>query len=61
MATTIYLKDIPEKVYNEICKEQANMKIKVGAKLNQSKAVVKMLKDYIRCKELNKFKSENEQ
>lgn len=58
MATTIYLKDIPEKVYNEICKEQTNMKIKVGAKLNQSKAVVKMLKDYIRCKEQNNFKSD---
>lgn len=60
MAKTIYLRDIPEKVYNAISREQANMKINVGAKLNQSKAVIKMLKDYIRCKELNNYKSENE-
>lgn len=43
-----------------ISTEQANMKIKTGATLNQSKAVIKMLRDYLRCKDQNNFKSDTE-
>lgn len=60
MATTIYLRDIPEKIYKEVCREQARIKINTGATLNQSKTIIKMLRDYIRCKEQNNFKSEGE-
>jgi hypothetical protein len=60
MASTIYLKDIPDKIMKAISTEQANMKIRTGATLNQSKAVIKMLRDYLRCREQNNFKSETE-
>lgn len=60
MANTIYLKDIPAKVMTEITKEQAYLKINFGKSLNQSKVVLKMLKDYIRCREQNNFKIDAE-
>lgn len=60
MATTIYLKDIPEKIMKAIDKEQADLKIKFGQSLNQSKTVIKMLRDYIRCREQNNFKTDGE-
>jgi len=60
MAKTIYLEDIPEKVMKSILKEQAHFKINFGLNLNQSKTVIKMLKDYIRCREMNNFKTEKD-
>lgn len=60
MAQTIYLKDIPAKVMTEINKEQAYLKVNFGKSLNQSKIVLKMLKDYIRCKEQHNFKIDGE-
>jgi hypothetical protein len=58
MANTIYLKEIPDKVMKAITKEQADMRVNFGTSLNQSKVVIKMLKDYIRCREQNNFKSD---
>jgi hypothetical protein len=56
MANTILVKDIPEKILKEIDKEQAAFKIHTGTILNQSKAVIKMLRDYIKCRDTNNFK-----
>lgn len=56
MATTILLRDIPKKIEDAIDDEQSNYKKLTGAKLNQSKAVLKMLKDYLKCKVDNNFK-----
>lgn len=60
MANTIYLKDIPEKIMRAITKEQADLKVNFGKSLNQSKTVIKMLRDYIKCKDQNNFKSDGE-
>lgn len=60
MTKTIYLKDIPEKVMKAVDKEQADLKVKFGLSLNQSKTVIKMLRDYIRCREQNNFKTDGE-
>lgn len=59
MATTILLKDIPKKISDEITKEQAAYKLKTDIIISQSSAVIKMLRDYIRCKEQNNFKPEH--
>ncbi len=55
MANTI----LPENVLKEISKEQAAHREKSGTLLNQSKAVIKMLRDYIRCRNLNNFKADS--
>lgn len=60
MAKTIYVKDIPEKVMKAIEKEQADLKVKFGQSLNQSKVVIKMIRDYVRCREQNNFKTDGE-
>lgn len=60
MGNTIYLKEIPDKVMKAITKEQADIRVNFGTSLNQSKVVIKMLKDYIRCREQNNFKSDGE-
>jgi hypothetical protein len=56
MAKTIMLKDIPKQVQKAIAKQQSDHYDIFDIKLNQSQAVIKMLKDYIRCKEENNFK-----
>lgn len=43
-----------------IIKEQADLRVNFGTSLNQSRVVIKMLKDYIRCREQNNFKSDGE-
>lgn len=58
MASSILLKDIPTKIQQAIDEEQSQYKKNTGAKLNQSKAVLKMLKDYLKCKSDNNFKPE---
>lgn len=58
MANTILVKDIPEKIFKEISKEQGNYRENTGGILSQSKAVIKMLRDYIKCKADNNFKPE---
>lgn len=60
MADTILLKDIPATIMNAIDDEQRDYKKNHSVKLNQSKAVIKMLRDYIRCKTQNKFKPDAE-
>ena len=59
MTKTIYLEDIPEKIMTFILQEQSEAKIKNDVKLNQSKTVIKMLRDYKRCKEQNNFQGDN--
>lgn len=56
MASTILVKDIPSNIVKEIDKEQAAYKAHTGVILNQSNTVIKMLRDYIRCKDKNNFK-----
>lgn len=58
MAASILLKDIPDKIQIAIDEEQSNYKKNTGVILNQSKAVLKMLKDYLKCKSDNNFKPE---
>lgn len=58
MANSILLKDIPKKIQDAIDDEQTVYKKNYGAKLNQGKAVLKMLKDYLKCKADNNFKPE---
>ena len=58
MATTILLKEIPENILKEISKEQAEHREKSGTLLNQSKAVIKMLRDYVKCRNQNNFKAD---
>lgn len=58
MAETILLKDIPKKITDAITDEQTAYKKNTGAILNQSKAVIKMLRDYLKCKSDNNFKPE---
>lgn len=58
MANTILVKDIPEKIMKEVTKEQASHRENTGGILNQSKAVIKMLRDYIKCKTDNNFNPE---
>lgn len=58
MANTILVKDIPEKIQKEIDKEQVAYKLYTGVILNQSNVVIKMLRDYIKCKEQNNFKAD---
>lgn len=60
MASTILVKDIPQTILKEINKEQAAYKDYTGVILNQSKAVIKMLRDYIKCRERNNFKPDPE-
>ncbi|MBA3830071.1 MAG: hypothetical protein H0X33_14110 [Taibaiella sp.] len=57
MASTILLKDLPEEVYREVIKEQGKVKAHIGTQYSLSKTVVKMLKDYTRCRKENNFKS----
>lgn len=59
MATTILLKEIPDNILKEILKEQSLHREKSGMLLNQSKAVIKMLRDYCRCKDVNNFKADS--
>lgn len=56
MASTILLKDIPQKIFDEIEKEQVSYKAKTKIRISQSSAVIKMLREYIRCREVNNFK-----
>ncbi len=58
MAKSILLKEITPKIQQAIDDEQSQYKKNTGAKLNQSKAVMKMLKDYLKCKTDNNFKPE---
>lgn len=56
MAATILLRDIPKNVQKAVAKQQSDHYDIFDIKLNQSQAVIKMLKDYIRCKSENNFK-----
>ncbi len=56
-ASSIYLKDIPENLFDEILKEQSEFRLNRGWGINKSKTVIKMLTDYLKCKEQNNFKS----
>lgn len=58
MASSITVENIPEDLYREIIKEQGKVKIYTGTQFNLSKTVIKMLKDYIKCKKANNFSSE---
>lgn len=58
MASTILLRDIPKKIQDDIDDEQVAYKKISGVKLNQSKIVLKMLKDYKKCRTDNNFKPE---
>lgn len=60
MANTILVKDIPDKILKEISKEQAAHRENTGGILNQSKAVIKMLRDYLKCKSDNNFKPDSQ-
>lgn len=60
MASTILVKDIPKNIVDEIDNEQKAYKKHTGVLLNQSKAVIKMLRDYIKCREKNNFKPDPE-
>lgn len=59
MASTILLKDIPKKIFDEIEKEQTVYKAKTDIRISQSSAVIKMLRDYLRCRDQNNFKAEH--
>lgn len=56
MPSTILLRNIPEDVYKEIIKEQSRIKLDMGRSLSLDRTIVKMLKDYKKCKEQNNFK-----
>lgn len=60
MASTIMLKNIPNELYLEILKEQGKVKIYRASNYSLSRTVIKMLKDYIKCREQNNFKGSNE-
>lgn len=58
MAGSILLQGIPEDIYKEIIREQGKVKVHIGTQYNLSKTVLKMLRDYIKCRKDNNFKSE---
>lgn len=60
MAKSITLMNIPEDVYKEVIREQGKIKAHYGSQYNLSKTIVKMLRDYIKCRKDNNFKSNEE-
>lgn len=58
MATSILIKDLPDKIFKEIVKEQQDHQLKYSTIISQSNAVIKMLRDYIKCKNDNNFRAE---
>lgn len=58
MATSILIKDLPDKIFKEIVKEQQDHQLKYSTIISQSNAVIKMLRDYIKCKNENNFRAE---
>ncbi len=55
MALKILVKDIPVEVMKDINREQTRWLSITGSYLSQSRAVIKMLRDYKKCRDQNKF------
>lgn len=60
MANSVLVEQIPKKIQDAIDDEQTAFKKATGVKLNQSKAIIKMLRDYLRCKSDHNFKPPTE-
>jgi hypothetical protein len=61
MASTIYVNKIPADIMKAIAQEQGRVQESRGTRPSQSQTVVKMLRDYLRCRKDNKFNPDEQQ
>lgn len=62
MVKSILLKEIPAQIAQAITDEQNRIHAERGTRLSQSATVIKMLRDYIKCRQASGFKPDtNEQ
>lgn len=61
MASTVLVSKIPADIVKAIAQEQARIQGERGTRPNQSQTIIKMLRDYLRCRKENKFNPDEQQ
>lgn len=56
MTKTILLKDVPPAIAKAIKVEQNRIQEERGTRLSQSATIIKMLRDYLKCRDVSNFK-----
>lgn len=60
MASTVYVTKIPADIAKAIAMEQNRIQEDRGTRPNQSQTIIKMLRDYLKCRKENKFQPDEQ-